>query len=76
MHFVFTHALSRGQSELMTHSGRQPLPLGLPWNPGKHSQNAFPPEARQCVLVPQGEGLHGFTSGCSGIRIIHLEIII
>lgn len=70
IHLVFAHALSRGQSELMTHSGRQPLPVGLPWNPGKHSQSALPPEARHSVLAPQGEGLHGFTSGCSEIRSI------
>jgi hypothetical protein len=55
-HLLRTQALSRAQSELMVHSGRQPE-YGLPKYPGRHSHKAFPfGDAMQRVFGPQGDG--------------------
>ena len=59
-HLLFIHARSPGQSELRTHSGRQPEEsVETPFNPGKHRQRAFPSIFLQIVFGPQGDGWHG-----------------
>jgi len=58
-HLLFTQALLRGQSGLITHSGRHPLVVGDPSYPCKHSQIAAPFITRQRVFGPQGDGTHG-----------------
>jgi hypothetical protein len=50
-HFCLTHALSLGQSELITHSGLQPT-YGSPWYSGRHEH--IP--SRHCALGPHGDG--------------------
>ena len=46
-------ALSLGQSEFKTHSGRQPA-YGLPWNSGKQVHSP----SLHWELGPHGDGLH------------------
>lgn len=52
-HLLLKQALSLGQSEFKTHSGRQPA-KGFPWNSGKQVHSPL----LHWVLAPQGEGLH------------------
>lgn len=59
IHFVFEHALFNGQSALIVHSGRHPVPSGVPKNPGKHSHRALSFDDLQTVFIPHGDGLHG-----------------
>jgi len=60
-HFLFTQALSGAHSALTTHSGLQ---LGG-WlmNPAWQEHTAWLFMARQLLLGPQGDGLHGFNGG-------------
>lgn len=53
-HLLRIQALSIGQSELKTHSGRQPM-YGSPWNSGKQLHI---PELH-CAFDPHGEGSQG-----------------
>lgn len=53
-HRFLTQALSRGQSELSEHSGRQPK-YGSPWYSGKQVQTPL----LQFAFGPQGDGLQG-----------------
>lgn len=63
-------ALSPGQSELITHSGWQPVILeGIPWRPGKHLQTAVSPIFSQMVLGPHGDGEQGSLSFGPNINI-------
>lgn len=76
MHLFLTHALSRGQSLLRTHSGLQPT-YGSPWYSGKHVQ--IPLLHR--VLVPQGDGLQASCLGGAGTvkyyaQFIHLILLL
>lgn len=64
-------ALSPGQSELITHSGWQPVTLeGTPWRPGKHLQTAESPIFWQIVLGPHGDGEQGSLSFGTVSKII------
>jgi len=57
-HLRLTHACLDGQSELMTHSGRQ---FGTePIIPARQAHWATPPTAWHWAFEPQGGGLHGF----------------
>ena len=51
----------------MVHWGLQPL-VGLPKNPGTHSQMAVKSDTRHMVLSPHGEGLQGSVFGSSVIK--------
>lgn len=68
MHLLLTQALLRGQSGLITHSGRHPLVDGDPSYPSKHSQMAAPFITRQRVFGPHGDGTHGF-DGIGSIQL-------
>ena len=57
-HLLLTQALLRSQSELVTHSGRQPL-YGSPKYSGKHAHDPAPFLSLHTALAPQGDGLHG-----------------
>jgi len=60
------HVLSVGQSELSTHSGRQPS-YGLPWYSSIHLQAAAPFRSIHSAFGPHGDGWHGFGgSSCCG----------
>ena len=60
MHLLPIQALSPGQSELITHSGWQPVMLdGTPWRSGRHLQTAVLPIFSQIVLGPHGDGEQG-----------------
>lgn len=70
MHFELTQALSLGQSALITHSGLQPVTLGLPKYPGGHSQTALSLIDLQIAFGPHGEGLQGsITTGSSVVKL-------
>ncbi len=60
LHLLLKQALSRGQSLLMTHSGRH-IVYGSPWYSGKHVQIPF----EHWAFGPQGDGLHGSSRGGS-----------
>lgn len=67
-HLLFTQALSRAQSELRTHSGRQPT-YGSPKYSGKHEQVP----SLHWVLDPHGDGLQGsVTTGLGAARNISI----
>lgn len=53
MHLFLEQALSRGQSELSTHSGLQPT-YGSPWCSSIQVHNP----SLQIAFVPHGDGLH------------------
>lgn len=57
MHFCLTHALLRGHSGFVTHSGRQCG--GLPMYSGEHEQIAFWFTDLHILYGPHGEGLQG-----------------
>lgn len=61
-HLFFWHALSWGQSELKTHSGRHSM-YGFPWNSGRHEHSPL----LHSAFGPHGVGLHGSTSSRSVI---------
>lgn len=65
MHLLFEHALFRSQSELDTHSGRQPV-YGSPKYSGKQEHEPTPLRSLHNALAPHGDGLQGFGSGSSG----------
>lgn len=67
LHLLFEQALLRSQSELETHSGRQPV-YGSPKYSGKQVQEPTPFLSLQIALAPHGEGLHGLGGG-SGISV-------
>lgn len=52
-------ALLLSQSELTTHSGRQPV-YGSPKYSGKHEHEPALFRSLQTALAPQGEGSQGF----------------
>lgn len=60
LHLLLVHALSRGQSEFVTHSGLQ-LVYGSPKYSGKHVQAPTPFLSLHIALAPHGDGLHGLT---------------
>lgn len=60
VHLFLTHALSRGQSVLSTHSGRQPT-YG---SPCCSSMQEHTP-SMQIALLPHGDGLHLSTTSAS-----------
>lgn len=71
-HLLLMQALSPGQSELITHSGWQPVILeGIPWRPGKHLQTAVSPIFSQMVLGPHGDGEQGSLSFGPNINIFY-----
>lgn len=59
VHLFLIHALFRGQSEFIIHSGLHPV-YGSPWYSGRHVH--IP--SLHCAFGPHGEGLHG--SVCNG----------
>lgn len=61
LHLLFTHALSCAQSELVTHSGLQPV-YGSPKYSGKHVQEPAPFCSLHIAFAPHGEGLQGLLS--------------
>lgn len=63
-------ALSLGQSEFVTHSGRQ-LVYGSPKYSGKHMQEPAPLRSLQIALAPHGDGLHGFLGSSTGSTKIY-----
>lgn len=68
-HLLLMHALSPGQSELITHSGWQPVMLeGIPWRPGRHLHTTVSPTFSQRVFGPQGDGEQGSLSFGSEYR--------
>lgn len=56
--FCATQAKWLGQSELITHSGRQ-LTYAFPWYGGIHVQRAIPSRDVHWAFSPHGERLHG-----------------
>lgn len=62
LHLLLEQALLRSQSELDTHSGRQPV-YGSPKYSGKQAHEPTPFLSLQRALAPQGEGLQGFGGG-------------
>jgi hypothetical protein len=58
LHLLFVHALSREQSVLSTHSGRQPV-YGSPKYSGKQEQDPAPLRSLHIAFAPHGEGLQG-----------------
>lgn len=62
LHLLLMQALSRLQSELRTHSGRQPV-YGSPWNSGRQLHLPL----LHCELDPHGEGSQG--SSCWGAKM-------
>lgn len=57
-HLLFTQALLRSQSELVTHSGLQPV-YGSPKYSGKQIQEPAPFLSLQIAFAPHGDGLQG-----------------
>lgn len=57
-HILFMQALSKGQSELIVHSGWQLG--GLPMYSCKHEQTAWSLTSRHWLYGPHGDGTHGF----------------
>lgn len=47
------------------HSGRQFG--GIPKKSGKQEHEGLAPESLHCELGPQGDGMHGFSTGFCGI---------
>lgn len=58
MHLFLMQALSAEQSELRTHSGRQPS-YGFPWYPSKQEHAPAPSLWLHTALAPHGDGSHG-----------------
>lgn len=69
-HRFLTHVLSRGQSELSEHSGRQPK-YGSPWYSGKQVQTPL----SQFAFGPHGDGLQGSVAWGSENKVIILVIL-
>jgi len=67
LHFQSRQAVSEGQSELIIHSGWQPV-CGLPIISGKHVHTARFPDIVQRVFGPQGDGWHGFLGGGGTVK--------
>lgn len=59
MHFLLTHALSCGHSELTIHSGRQDG--AVPKYPTSQVHTLWPLTTLHRLLGPQGDGRQGFT---------------
>ena len=67
-HFCLTQALSLGQSEFKTHSGRHPW-YGSPWYSGMQVQ--IP--SKQFAFGPQGFGSHGSSANGGGAGFLGLQ---
>lgn len=74
---LFTQALERSQSELVTHSGLHPV-YGSPKYSGRQTHEPAPLRSLQTAFDPQGDGLHG-SSGPSvvagTIDLVLIEIL-
>lgn len=57
-HLLLTQALLRSQSELMTHSGLQPV-YGSPKYSGRQTQEPAPLRSLHTAFAPHGDGLQG-----------------
>lgn len=68
-HLLLTHARSRGQSVLRTHSGLHPV-YGSPWYSGKHTQEPAPFRSLHTAFAPHGDGLQGSRSSSIGSTAI------
>jgi len=72
---LFKHALLRSQSELITHSGLQPV-YGSPKYSGRHTQEPAPLRSLHTALAPHGDGLHGFLGPSVGVGAGKIKLVI
>lgn len=66
---LFKQALDLSQSELVTHSGRQPV-YGSPKYSGRQEHDPAPLRSLQIAFAPHGDGLQGLRGSSMGTGTI------